>query len=172
MSADGGVYLVALAKAGDPGAIAALLKAAQPDIRRYARVNCRAGDVDDAVQDALVILHRRIGTIRMAAALSGWMFAVVRRECLRLARKAHIMPASLDVLDNDPRFATRPAAELRLDLAAAIGSLPGHYREVIMLRDVEELTIDEIAGRLSLTREATKARLHRARTLVREYLER
>jgi RNA polymerase sigma-70 factor (ECF subfamily) len=38
------------------------------------------------------------------------------------------------------------------------------------LRDVEELTIDEIAARLRLTRESVKARLHRARLMVREYL--
>ena len=41
-----------------------------------------------------------------------------------------------------------------------------------MLRDIEELTIDEIAGRLAETRETVKARLRRARALVREYLER
>ena len=169
---EGHTALVARAQAGDHGAMDALLKAAQPDIRRYARATCRAGDVDDAVQDALVILLRRVGTLRLAAALSGWMFAVVRRECLRLARKALGTPVPIDSLADDARLAARPAAELRLDLAAAIGSLPDHYREVIILRDVEELTVDEISERLSLSREAVKARLHRARLLVREYLAR
>ena len=51
-------------------------------------------------------------------------------------------------------------------------SLPPHYRETIVLRDIEELTIDEIAAQLDTTRETVKARLHRARALVREYLER
>ena len=169
---EGRTALVARAQAGDHGAMDALLKAAQPDIRRYARATCRAGDVDDAVQDALMILHRRVGTLRLAAALSGWMFAVVRRECLRLARKALGRSVPIELLADDARLAARPAAELRLDLAAAIGSLPDHYREVIILRDVEELTVDEISERLSLSREAAKARLHRARMLVREYLAR
>ena len=169
---EGRTALVARAQAGDPGAMDALLKAAQPDIKRYARATCRAGDVDDAVQDALMILHRRVGTLRLAAALSGWMFAVVRRECLRLARKALGRSVPIELLADDARLAARPAAELRLDLAAAIGSLPDHYREVIILRDVEELTVDEISERLSLSREAAKARLHRARMLVREYLAR
>ena len=169
---EGRTALVARAQAGDPGAMDALLKAAQPDIKRYARATCRAGDVDDAVQDALMILHRRVGTLRLAAALSGWMFAVVRRECLRLARKALGTPVPIESLADDARLAARPAAELRLDLAVAIGSLPDHYREVIILRDVEELTVDEISERLSLSREAVKARLHRARMLVREYLAR
>jgi RNA polymerase sigma-70 factor (ECF subfamily) len=46
-----------------------------------------------------------------------------------------------------------------------------HYREVLLLRDAEELTIEEIAEHLAITRLAVKARLHRARVLVREYLE-
>jgi len=48
--------------------------------------------------------------------------------------------------------------------------LPPHYREVVLLRDVEEMTVDEIGAALALTREAVKARLHRARALLREYL--
>jgi len=73
-------------------------------------------------------------------------------------------------LDNDLRLSNRPTLELRLDVAAAIGSLPPHYREVVLLRDVEEMTVDEIGAALALTREAVKARLHRARALLREYL--
>jgi RNA polymerase sigma factor (sigma-70 family) len=53
---------------------------------------------------------------------------------------------------------------------SAIQSLPGHYREVILLRDIEEMSIDEIAAVLGLTRESVKARIHRARMLIREYL--
>jgi len=59
---------------------------------------------------------------------------------------------------------------LRLDLAAALESLPAHYLEVILLRDFEELTIGEMAARLNDTTTAIKSRLHRARELIREYL--
>jgi DNA-directed RNA polymerase specialized sigma24 family protein len=48
--------------------------------------------------------------------------------------------------------------------------LPEHYRQIVLLRDVDELTIDEIAQSLSLSREAVKGRLHLARGLIREYL--
>ena len=58
----------------------------------------------------------------------------------------------------------------QLDFAAAVESLPAHYLEVILLRDFEELTIAEIAGRLHEPAGAIKSRLHRARALVREYL--
>jgi len=162
--------LIASAQGGDPAAINTLLAAAQPDIRRYARTSCRATDIDDAVQDALCVLHQRIGTLRVAAAFSAWLFTIVHRECLRLARNALGNAQPLDGIDNSLALASRPPNELRLDLAAAISSLPAHYREVLLLCDLEELTIDEIAGRLGQTRETTKARLHRARHMVREYL--
>jgi RNA polymerase sigma-70 factor (ECF subfamily) len=100
------------------------------------------------------------------------MFQVVRRECGRLARKTLGRTVATDTIEDDIRFSSRPEHELRLDLVTAISSLPVHYRQVIVLRDVEELTIAEIAERFATTRETVKARLHRARVLVREYLER
>ncbi|MEO7220871.1 MAG: sigma-70 family RNA polymerase sigma factor [Devosia sp.] len=166
------IDLIDSARSGDADAIAALLAAAQPDIRRYARATCRTADVDDAVQDALCLVHRHVGSLRLVSAFSGWLFAVVKRECLRLARKVKGTFVSIETIEDDLRFASRPNPELRLDLAAAIQSLPAHYRETILMRDMEELTINEIAGRLGATREAVKARLHRARALVREYLKR
>lgn len=164
--------LIASARDGDATAIASLLAVAQPDIRRYARITCRTADVDDAVQDALCLLHRHIGSLRAVSAFSGWLFAVVRRECLRLARHGFGQAAPPDIVEDRTEIGTRPDHELRLDLTAAIQSLPAHYREVLVLRDLEELTIDEIAARLETTRETVKARLRRARMLAREYLAR
>jgi RNA polymerase sigma-70 factor (ECF subfamily) len=166
------VALVEAAAAGDRDAISALLAAAQPDIRRYARRNCRnASDIEDAVQEAMFILYRRAAILRGVASLAGWLFVVVRRVCLSLAATMKGVP--LDVLDAiDPPIAIpeMSTADLRLDLADAIQSLPDNYRSVILLRDVEELTVNEIAERLGLSREAAKGRLHRARAMLREYL--
>lgn len=163
--------LIAPAQSGDPVAMNDLLAAAQPDIRRYARSACAAADIDDAVQDALCLVHRNVGSLRAATAFAGWVSAIVIRECLRIARNARGKLTPIDTLDDDLRLSERPEPELRMDLAAAINSLPPHYRELIVLRDMEELTINEIAVRLKETRPTIKARLHRARVLVREYLE-
>ena len=86
------------------------------------------------------------------------------------AAKAGVMGDELGLIENDLAFATRSDVEIRLDLAAAIQSLPAHYRNIVLLRDLEELTIDEISATLELSREAVKARLRRARKLLREYL--
>ena len=160
--------LVAAAVAGDPAALVGLLEAARPDIRRYARATCRAADVDDAVQETLWLLYRRVGTIRLAASLSAWLFAVVRRECLRLARMLVPLPPNASAAD--AALLAQPDDVLRLDLARAIQSLPPQYRVVVVMRDLEERTVGEIGDALGLTREAVKGRLHRARTLLREYL--
>jgi RNA polymerase sigma factor (sigma-70 family) len=160
------------ARLGDPQSISRLLETAQPDIRRYARATCRSSaDAEDAAQETLWILSRHVGTIRSLLALSAWLFSVVRRECLRLARKAGLTP-SIDESEAEAALLARPEADLRLDVAAAFEALPLHYRDVALMRDIKEMTIDEIAGVLGASRQAVKARLHRARALMREYLTR
>ena len=163
--------LIEAARGGDADALGSLIAAAQPDIRRYAARNCRAADIDDAVQETLLLLYRRVGTLRAVTSLSAWLFAVARRACLRLLRRsAGIAEAPAD--DVEMRLSHLAPEDIRIDLCRAIQSLPDHYREVILLRDIEELSIDEISGVLALTRESVKARIHRARLMIREYLVR
>ena len=162
--------LIGLAQAGDHGAITALLRASQPDIRRYARRACRLEDVDDAVQEAMATIARHIAGLRSPAAYVGWLFVMVKRQCYRLARSVRFAGQPLDGLADSLELSQRPEAELRFDLASAIQSLPAHYRTVLLLRDIEEFSIGEIAAHVGLTREATTARLRRARLMIREYL--
>ncbi|MEI9429706.1 RNA polymerase sigma factor [Mesorhizobium sp. Cs1299R1N3] len=161
--------LIEAAQDGDQAAILSLLTVSQPDIRRYAQRSCRAADVDDAVQEALWLLNTRIGGLRAAGAFASWLFQIVRRECARLTRRK-VETAPIEDMQDTLDFSTRPNAELRLDLADAIHSLPVHYRAIVLMRDMEDFTIDDIATSLELTREAVKARLHRARHLLREYM--
>jgi RNA polymerase sigma factor (sigma-70 family) len=168
---DGGIdrcNLVFAAQTGNPAAIDRLLAVCKADARRYAYRHCQASDVDDAVQESLLLVSRKIGTLKVAAAFSAWLFTVIRRECGKLAR-ALFRHDPLDESIED-RIARTSDEALRIDLAAALESLPAHYLEVILLRDFEELTIAEIAERLDEPPGAVKSRLHRARELVREYL--
>jgi RNA polymerase sigma factor (sigma-70 family) len=161
--------LVEAAQLGDPAALDRLLQVCQPDIRRYAQRNCLMSDVDDAVQETLLILSRRVKSIRALVAFSGWLFTIVRRECRRLERRVF----GIEYLDEEKAenwLVTHSVDALRLDLVRALESLPPHYREIILLRDFEEMTIRELAQQLILTPAAVKSRLHRARQLMREYL--
>ncbi len=157
------------ARLGDPAALDHLLAVCQPDIRRYAYRHCLMSDVDDAVQETMLIITRRLRTLRAVASFSGWLWRIVQRECRRLERRVFGFE-SLDEENIEQWLTVRSDEVLRLDLAHALESLPHHYREIILLRDFDEQTIQEIAAKMQLTVAATKSRLHRARQLMREYL--
>ena len=161
--------LILAAQTGDPAAIERLLAACQADARRYARRHCLASDVDDAVQESLMVIARKLGALKAAAAFSSWLFTVIRRECKKLER-IMFRTETLDEDQAEHQLLCKTDNDLRIDLAAALESLPAHYLEVVLLRDFEELTIAEIAERLGAQDGAIKSRLHRARELVREYL--
>lgn len=124
--------LVARAMAGGTGAIEALLSVAQADIRRYALRSCRnTSDAEEAVQETLIVLYRRVGSLREIGAISGWLFRIVNRYCLRLAKRLIGMPSAIEAEAVEQRFAQVPTPELRIDIARAIQSLPEHYREIV-----------------------------------------
>ena len=136
---------------GDPDALAQLLRLCQPDIRRYAQRNCLMGDVDDAVQEALLVLSRKLSSVRM------------------LARVA----LNYDPWDDaraEEWLASQDTAALRQEVIRALESLPADYLQVLLLRDFAELSIGEIAAQLEQGSAAVKSRLHRARAMAREYL--
>ncbi|MCY1083606.1 RNA polymerase sigma factor [Archangium lansingense] len=162
--------LLLAAQAGDSEAMERLLAYAQPDIRRYAQRHCMATAADDVVQETLSIVYRRMGALRDVAAFGGWVMRIVHRLCMR-PLQVWLKGEPLEQVEDSPAWARRPVHELRMDLARAIESLPPLYREALLLRDFEELTIGEMAQRLGTSREAAKSRLHRARALVREYLQ-
>lgn len=162
-------HLIRAAQTGDPAAISQLLAQCQPDVRRYARRHCHASDVDDAVQESLLTLSRKLGGLQAAIAFSAWLFTIIKRHCLRLGRITRRL-GPLDDEAMEQELASQPDIALRLDLVRALESLPDHYRVVILLRDFEDLTVAEMAERLGESPAAIKSRLHRARGLIREYL--
>lgn len=163
--------LIEAARLGDSAAISELLAVCQPDLKRFARRTCSTTeDAEDAVQIALWQLYRKVGLLRCAATFSSWMFRIVERECYPLYRTARGTETLDEVLEHDLPPAPQVPVDLRLDLARAMERLTPPYREVLLLRDLHELTAPELAAQLGLSLEAVKSRLHRARTQVREHL--
>jgi RNA polymerase sigma factor (sigma-70 family) len=163
------VPLLDAARRGEPVALERLLRLCRPDVRRYAERYCLISQIDDAVQESLLILVRKIHLLRTVAAFSSWMFKVVQRQCRRLGRVAFRYDP-FEEAKVDAWLAFRTTEEAGLDLMQAFDALPMHYREVLILRDFAGFTIQEIAEHTGLTTMATKSRLHRARELTREYL--
>jgi len=161
--------LIEAAREGDESALVRLLKSSQPDLRRIAATQCASSaDAEDAVQESMWQVYRRIGALRTVGSYTAWVFSIIRHECQRLMRQ---MQGRVPLPDADSAmFAYYTTPGLRIDLAAAIQSLPDKYREAIVLRDFEECSITEIAHSLRLTRAAVKSRIHRGREMIREYL--
>lgn len=160
--------LVEAARGGDTTAIHALLLRYQPDIAVFARKVCATPeDAEDAVQEALWIAVQRIGTVRVASAFTSWLFQVVKHEYFRLLRKVR-REEPLDTLQLHYQLTQAPdQTALTQDVAYAIADLAPHYRQILVMRDVQGMTAPEVAATLGLTVQAVKSRLHRARTLVR-----
>ncbi|WP_437923472.1 sigma-70 family RNA polymerase sigma factor [Sorangium sp. So ce291] len=161
---------------GDDGALELLVRAYHDRVYRFGLRACRdAFDADDAVQEAFTKLARRPEVARDPGVLS-WLMTVVRNACLRMlrpfARERASLGARVDDADAVPSAALDPQAALerwRLVRAVheAIAALDRPYREVLVLRDVEGMTGEEVCQALGLGEAAMKSRLHRARQLVR-----
>lgn len=165
------VALLEAARGGDTDALERLLQLCRPDLLRYAVLNCRAADAEDAVQESMVIVFRKVSALRSLGAFAGWLFRIVKRECLRLARR-QVGPdlVALEDAEHLAALSTHDEVALRLDVALALQSLPDLYRDVIVLRDFGALTISEIAQRLGLEVATVKSRIRRGRLLIRDYL--
>src|SRR3546814_341321 len=157
--------LIIAAQAGDAAAISRLLAVCQADARRYAYKHCHASDVDDAVQESLLIISRKVSGLKAVAAFTSWMFIVVKRECRRLARLMFKYEPLPDEMAEE-LLLHRPNDELRIDLVNALESLPANYLEVVLLRDFEELTIAEIAAKLDEQPGRGKGTVHASSEIV------
>jgi RNA polymerase sigma factor (sigma-70 family) len=157
------------AREGNPQALERVLKQSRQDLRRFAEFHCAINDAEDAIQDSLFIVSRKIGDLRNLEVFTSWLFRIVKRECYRYKRaKAALMQVPITEDIEGPHYPEKTG--IARDVALALESLPAHYREIILLRDLDGFSIQEIMIQLKLSKEACKARLHRARALAREYL--
>ena len=162
--------VVSAAQQGDPTAITTLVAGSHAHVRRFARTLCATPeDAEDAAQEALIVLYRRIGTLRATAALGSWMFQIVRNECIRRSRialRGPVASAATEVSAED-------AALVRLEverIVRSISELPPDQRAVLVLRDIQGLSGAATAQALGLSRAAMKSRLHRGRGTIRSRL--
>ena len=158
------------ARAGDVAALQRVLSRSRQNLRRYAEHHCNINDAEDAVQESLILVSRRLRDLRVLEAYTSWLFRIIKRECNRLKRGLRMLTGDAITEDIMPACSFEPV-ELRHDVAAAMASLPAHYREIILLRDMEGYSIEELAEQLGINRQAAKSRLHRARLLARGYLD-
>src|SRR6187549_3346776 len=144
--------LVDRARLGNREALEALLAAIAPSVHRFGLRMCKnAHDADDVLQDALLNVANHLGDFGGRSSLSSWVFAITRSACSRKRRGLkNRSPVDDERLAEMPDAAPSPEAhasgqELVQALHAALDSLSDDHREVILLRDIEDLSAPETA---------------------------
>jgi RNA polymerase sigma factor (sigma-70 family) len=162
--------VIRAAQQGDPHAIATLVDGSHAHVKRFAQTVCSTPeDAEDATQEALIVLYRKIGTLRATAALASWMFRIVLNECIRRAQLIVHKPVSTDMAEPSAEDAALARMEMQR-IVDCIAGLPDDQRAVLVLRDIQGLSGGATAQALGLSRAAMKTRLHRGRETLRKTL--
>ncbi len=143
-------------------------------------------EAEDAAQETTIKVYRNLHLFRGESQFRTWVLSIARNEGLgRIRKAASRREDSLEELtegqsgDFTPVVLTSwseiPAAalerkELGVILRKAVEGLPEIYRNVVMLRDIEEMDVRETAAALDISEGAVKVRLHRARALLQRDL--
>jgi RNA polymerase sigma-70 factor, ECF subfamily len=149
--------------------------------RQMVRVCGNREDAEDVLVEALLKAYRHLDQLRDSEAFRAWLAQIAKRVCWQLKEREALLPLlQLSTLEDEghgiPGGELTPEAQLarrqmKQLLDDAISALPELYRAVYRLRDIEDRPGDEVAKTLGLSRPAMKSRLHRARDLVRTYLD-
>jgi RNA polymerase sigma-70 factor (ECF subfamily) len=167
---------VIAAQAGEAAALEALLLGVAPRVRRFAGSLCDdPADADEVAQEALLSAVVALPGLRDPAAFPAWIFALTRRQAGRLRRRARRRPeepseAAERVAGRGDPEGEASAGELGGAFTAALGRLPEGQRAVVVLRDVEGLSAQEVATALDIEVSTVKTRLHRGRAALRAEL--
>jgi RNA polymerase sigma-70 factor, ECF subfamily len=176
------------AAAGNPAALASLVAVLMPHVeKQLLRYPITDEDRRDLVQSTLMQVVRRVGSFRGDSSFSTWLFRVTANEALMMMRsqrrhRARLVEGlDLEDLGSLPAANDAPASlgdasaetsERDAEVRRALAELPEDYRDVVALHYSQDLGLHEIAARLSTTESAVRSRLHRARSRLREILER
>jgi RNA polymerase sigma-70 factor, ECF subfamily len=178
--------LIGRLRQGDAAAFCALMQRHNQRLFRMARSILRhPSDAEDAVQDAYVLAFTHLDQFREASSLATWLGRIVINQALRRLRQRDAMTgfdrtgdphdparsAPVIPFPGGPQAPVTPEeeaarAQIRRVLERAIDELPDKFRVVFVLREIEQMSVDEVASSLGILPETVKTRLHRARRLL------
>jgi RNA polymerase sigma-70 factor, ECF subfamily len=178
--------LIASILAGDRDKFHELIRPYETQLYRTALALVKnEAEAEDIVQDAVLKAYRKLASFRGDARFSTWLIAITLNEArgrLRLRNRttldsldekreenAEYTPAALTDWREVP-LAMLERNEIRALIAEAVAELPDTYREIVTLRDVEELSVNDTASVLGISVALVKVRLHRARIMLQKKL--
>jgi RNA polymerase sigma-70 factor (ECF subfamily) len=182
--------LVERARSRDEAAVQLIMQRHNRRLYRVARsVLNDDAEAEDVVQETYFRAFTHLDGFRGDAQLSTWLTRIALNEALGRLRRRRVTVSLKDIdaindqgearviylpaarQDSDPEAAAA-RSEVRRLLEHAVDQLPASFRTVFVLRDIEEMSVEETASQLGLRPETVKTRLHRARRLLRQSLDR
>jgi RNA polymerase sigma-70 factor, ECF subfamily len=138
------------------------------------RMTRNAHDAEDLVQETFLRAYRGFDRYTPGTNIRAWLFTILHRARTDAFRRAGRSPQTVEMADDGPAV---PAPQEALasgaeDIERALLAIPEAFRVAVVLRDIEELTYDEIAGVLEIPIGTVMSRIHRGRALLRTALAR
>lgn len=163
--------VAAAARDGDEPALELLLllldrhRLVVPAVRR---VIADDGLAEEVVQDVLIVVAESITEFRAESLFRTWLFGVAKNQARHHLRSHMRKPEAAELGADDERPTARISSVVarRHDIELELATLPDHYREPVVLRDVETMTYEAIAERLGIELGTVRSRIARGRALL------
>jgi RNA polymerase sigma-70 factor (ECF subfamily) len=188
-SEDPEISLIERAKEGEPRAFDSLIRKHRPEVAHRVRRLCRNdADVDDIVQEVMITLYRNLGGFKGKSSLSTWLYRVATNAFLMHERRKK--RDRLSFIDSEPYEEEEKAGSLArhphepmdgfshlyekelLDaLSEAMEALPEAYRQVLLLRRRDGLSLDEVSRAAGLSVASVKSRQYRGKQMLKAKIE-
>jgi len=179
--------LVKLSRNGDKNAFGELVKRHEGKVYTLGfRFMKNREDAADVMQDTFLQAYRKLGSFEGKSAFSTWLYRIAVNICLMRKRKKKLEYVSFDsaiesesggddikrepVDWSDEPLELADKKQVREKIEKALSKMPGEYREVVVLRDMDGFSNNAVADMLKISLPAVKSRLHRGRMYLRKEL--
>lgn len=173
--------MIARARLGDSAAFEDLVHAYLPRVIAVAQGFVgRGGDAEDVAQEVFFKVHKKLGTFREEASFYTWLYRVtVNTATDFLKRKNHRALTQVEEIDNlpvadesDTPLVALARADLAREMREAIMEVPLPFRTALILREIEQMTYEEIAQTMKCSIGTVESRIFRARARLKAILQR
>ena len=176
--------LVQLYQGGKHEVFEEILERYESRIYNFGFKMCRhAEDAKDLLQDTFLTVFRYLDSFRGETRFRNWLYKIAATACLKRRRKKkhepdvelsweELLPGDHPTDNERPAWLSTPIEqlmnkEMKTFIMDALQDIPDKYRQVFLLRDMEEFNTAEVAEILGISESSVKTRLHRARTFLR-----
>ena len=161
--------LIELANKGDPDAFETLYRRYRDWVYRLAwRFTGNREEALDVLQETFMYLLKKFPGFRLTASMTTFLYPVVKHLSLAIRRKKRLQISAEEELTELPASVSTEVADQRAELAAVLAVLGEQQREVLLMRFVDDMSLQEIGAALNIPAGTVKSRLYRALEKLRE----